>query len=251
MSCANGNCDCRGFSFEEIPPIIERMDNVRHAVSLMYVREKQWGFDSCNNFEDYESNKELDLYRRVLDRHLRFYYLGSKGSLKCPQLTNIVSRINLVLNLTPCQQENRVLERDDNDVDSWVLLNPNCVRRERWEFCALRKMPKLKLNVTPNNNCLNVVYELSKNDILCDISYDIESEVKNCRKQYNILKKEIDCELDYKLYKAVRDCGITDGIVRKILDCGMKFGWSTKDAQPCIISGTDELLLGELNEINI
>jgi hypothetical protein len=253
MSCTGKRCECRGFSFEEIPPIIERMDNVRHTVSLMYVRDKQWGFNTCNTFEEYESNKELDLYRRVLDRHLRFYYLGSKGSLKCTQLTEVVRKTNHLINLTPCDTHDPVLETDNSGLDSWVLLNPNCVPRQRWEFCALRKLPTIKVTATENNNCMNIVYELAAREILCDLTYEIQqdNDKTDCTIDYNILKQEISCDIDYDLYQSIRDCGITDGIIRKVLDCGLNFGWSSKDSQPCIIDGTNELLLGQLNELNL
>jgi hypothetical protein len=221
----------------------------------MYVRNKRWGFDACNEFDNYEWTKELDLYTRVLDRTINSRVLGGEGSIGCKKLRQVVQRVNELVQLYPCgEAHDYTVDIDKSGLAAWTILNPTCVPRQRWEFCLLKEAPKLKVTaVDKTSNCTNIVYTLAVEKILCDIAYQIQQtpEDVDCKIEYNILVNEIDCNIDYDLYKSVRNCGVSDGIVRQVISCGLQWGWSKADSQPCIIQGTDSLLLGQLNELNL
>lgn len=255
MSCYGEDCDCKDYSVNELYRFVERIESTKHVHSLMYVRNKQWGFDACNEFENFKWNKELDLYVRVLNRNISARVLGGEGAIGCKDMRKMVQRVNELVQLYPCGESyDYSVEVDKSGLNSWTIANPTCVPRQRWEFCLLKEAPKLRVTATDrSSNCTNIVYTLAVEKILCDLTYQIQQTPQDvdCKIEFDILKNDIDCDIDYTLYKSIRDCGVTDGIVRQVLECGLRWGWRTTEAQPCIIQGTDELLLGELNELNL
>lgn len=255
MSCYGEDCVCKDYSVNELYGFVERIDSTKHVHSLMFIRNQQWGFDACNEFKNYSWNKELDLYKRVLNRNINARVLGGEGATGCKEIRRIVQRINELVQLYPCgEAHDYSIEIDKSGLAAWTIANPTCVPRQRWEFCLLKEAPKLGIKaVDTTSNCTNIVYTLAVEKILCDISYQIQQTPQDtdCKIEYDLLLSEVNCDIDYDLYKSVRDCGISDGIVRQVIDCGLQWAWSKADAQPCIVQGTDTLLLNQLTELNL
>jgi hypothetical protein len=217
--------------------IVQGVETFKHAHSIGYYRDKKYGFDQNNRFLDYRVNKELDLYTRVLNRTMRVQFLGGESTIDCKNITVIVKRINEIVNLFPCEATTDVtVDVDNSNETTWIINNPDCVNRQRWEFCLLKTAPSLSIQVTDVTSRCDIVYTLVKNKILCDITYGITTEAK-------------DCNIDYEIYKEVIDCGIDPTVIRKVIDCGLDFRFSMKDTQPCIINGTESLTMDQINEL--
>lgn len=251
MQCKGDSCNCR--DVDEIYDVLRKLGDYITYQSQLYVRFLKYGYDKENKFL---SNQGLKLYKRTLERYMDFLYKGYKPTINCHEVSKIIQQLNLYFNLTNCiASYDRTLTVDETNEAAWAALNPLCVSRNKWEQCMAQTFPTLQLTVTKESPDCNLVYELVKKEIFCDIIFDLQrttfDDATRCKIEYNIVKREINCALSYNIYKRAVECGVSYEIIRTALECGLTFSLD-RENKVCIITADGGVLtLEELSEIDL
>lgn len=208
-ACKNSSCACTFQSPPEIKAVIERIEDSIQKDSMDYYSMQKYGYNLGNTF--LTSDRRLKLYLRTLKRHYHQLITCKDTTLNCKSVSTLTKSVNRIINLMPCHKEvPRKLEVDKSNLVSWVVLNPNCVSKERWESCVCGMIPKYTLTV--------------KNfEELCNLIFEIKTEIVNCDLQYALSFKEIDCKIDTSLKKELINCGLSVPLINKAIDCGLTF----------------------------
>ena len=242
--------------------------------SISFIRSnKGYSFEK-SDFKNETHSKELNMYHMVLYNSYKSLLLFNTKNLSCNKLHNILKKVDTLINLSSCSTVymDDTICRDYSKLPEWIISNPGCAPREKWEsyIDSLVIRPKsivqnissvpldktgilsIVYDLTVTNRLCEVTYTLQKQNKLCDTSFVLEINQKDCRKRFNILKKETNCDITFGLYKKLISCNIVPEVIKKVIDCGLSWSWSKKDAEPCIVnSNGDEVLLSSFDSINM
>lgn len=207
MSCKADTCKCTFQTTEEVRQVLQKVEDFLHKESLDYYAFLKFGYNLSNGF--LTADNKLSLYHRTLKRH--YYSLVSCGrsTLKCKQVSSLIKSINRVMDTKVVKKQFSTLEVDDSGLNTWIALNPNCVPMERWESCICAMVPQYKLNVTNFKELCEIIVDIQKSVVNCDINAPITLTYKDCNIEATLAKELIDCGLDVPLINKAIDCGLT------------------------------------------
>lgn len=250
MQCCLDDCTCR--NIDEIYDVLRKLGDRITYNSTLYTRHLKYGYDKDNRFLE---RNGIKLYKRVLERYMDFLHKGYKPTLKCGEISIIDQQLNLLYNIKGCSGTlDKTLNIDTSGEAVWIALNPESVSRMEWEQCMANVFPPLQLTVTNESPNCDLLFELVKTKIFCDIVYDLQRttfDTTRCKIEYNIVKREINCSLSYAMYKRVVECGVSYEVIRTALECGLTFSLDS-DKRVCIITGQGGVLtLEELSEVDL
>jgi hypothetical protein len=185
--------------------------------------------DPCGDVIDKVVN--LKQLRNTLERE---YKRTLKG---CECACNIDKLISIVNRQTEKYKGSDYLKVDRSAEQDWVLKHPNCVAREYYErFCKnLCEQLNLDISVEYSQLCelgFDITSEVISCDILADISvvqnacnlgFTIEKSIEQCKIELGLLYESVpDCNLTLDAYRDLIDLGCTYDICKKMLISGLK-----------------------------
>lgn len=212
------------------------------------VKARFYGY-SC----DKRAVAKMDLlqnYLNVLEDENRKIVLGGKPCLDCYDMQSLAERVRKIT--TSCDINGRKdITVDESGVDAWLISNPYCVSRERWERIAYIICEAVKLDITivdSTEDCdldvevmtveqvCDITFEIVRNIIpcdimvalsvhkeMCDIGLTIVRTEEECKLDFNILVSEVECNIDFEFYKKLIDCNLSFDIIKAVYDNNCSF----------------------------
>lgn len=157
--------------------------------------------------------QEVQTYHRLLDEEYVCIQLGGEPCLTAAELQTLFEKVNRITvsceSITPRPD----LETDETYVDGWILQNPYCVAREKWEYLAYDILCNLQLEVQLIDKTVacDLTLDISRKDIVCDIMVAIDICQKNCDLNLEVTRKDCRlCELDFDVL--TRDSTCVEGM---------------------------------------
>lgn len=151
--------------------------------------------------------KRFGIYKTILQEEIKLLNWGGKGCLNEDDLRNLESRIrNLAAICNLKNEEDQVV--DSSKREEWILNNPYCVSKERWEHLSYAIFCKLDL-----------VIENVKLEDACNIAVDFKTEKLSCDLLVKIDKYSEKCDLDLSIDTVQEKCHLEFRIISKINPC--------------------------------
>lgn len=232
-------CSCTDVDLEDLI-IQSKVAEVELSKSLVSGLFHGWMADE-NAAEKIE---DLQHYRKIIEREYRRIQLGGEGCLTCEERQLLFEKINILS--YACDRDMRPdLIVDDSNLEIWMILNPYCIAREKWEYLLYDVACNLELEVTICNKkeICNITFDIIKKDIPCDIAMavsicnkkcDLEMEVtatacKACDVEFDIMVGESSCisgmqlqsqkigePLTLDMYKSLVDKNISPAVIKTV-----------------------------------
>lgn len=201
------------------------------------VKFKCYGY-SCDKKAEEKSDLLLN-YLRVLSDENRNINLGGKPCLNCYNLQALAEKVRQLAHDCDIICRKDVLKVEDELIrNKWIMANPHCVSRERWEklsyiVCDIFDIEISAEDVTENcdidlevlsiEEACDLSFELSRNIIPCDVMIAVSVFKEVCDLDLKVSRDEIECEIDFNLLIEQIECDLTLKIYQELIECNLSF----------------------------
>lgn len=233
----------------------------------LVIKDLKYGYPSDFSLSEYQIYK---YYKVVLDRHIKSLLTKSEPCLKENVVQCLVEAIER-LTFTCCDVVNTDLKCDSSDVEEWIINNPRCVAREKWEKILYEVIEPITADVELREIYRDIVADVIFRQIDTDITYkiaytqlinsivssvesreqlceqvaDINLAEKNCKIKTITETTLVNCLINYD-QRSEEQCKITYELLNKDI-CTLSFE-SYKNLINCGFSAT---LINSINECGI
>lgn len=212
------------------------------------VKALSYGY-SC----DKKAESKMDLlqnYLYVLEDENRKIALGGKPCLNCYVLQALAEKVRkLTASCNMGQRKDLIV--DKSGVDLWLIDNPYCVSRKKWERIAnivceafnldieiknITDDCDLSLDIMSMETACDLTFEIVRNlipcDIMlaisayneaCDLGLEITRSEEECKIDFDLLVEEVECDLDLKAYQTLIECNLSFDIIKTVYENGCSF----------------------------
>jgi len=195
------------------------------------VKAKLYGY-SCDKLAEPKMDL-LQNYLRILEDDNRKVTLGGIACLSCNDEQSLAEKIRKLT--TGCSiniaSDGRIfgnrkdLVINSSAEESWIIKNPYCASREKWEKISYAVCQSLTLDIQSEN-----LTDFINNSPAFDID-DYQLAITNCDsdkiKEYNELaKKYAGCDLDFEILTVEQACNLSLELVKNIIPCDIIFAIS-------------------------
>lgn len=215
---------------EQIESVVYAIKKAQTRDGVAFARNLSYGYP----YKDDSNLNRLLLYKGVLERYLKALSMKGDFYLTETHIQHVLEKISNVLggdcmaSYIPTSSSMFGTVREDICIDrcnrdEWILANPHAVPREKWETLAYEVIGKLHMDI-------------SKEDILCNIAYDLTTNKFNPAVLLGLLIRKLSCTVGASLSsKKLRTtpiprisknpvlCIVDSNIVQKIIECGADF----------------------------
>jgi hypothetical protein len=218
-------CVCQDIDIEDL---IYQCKSSLDVLAEKRVNSRKYG----TPFNAHDKIKQLESYLPIFEDE-RFNILsGGKECLTCDKLQLLAEKTRKIT--ASCEKSpRRNLKVDTSGVDKYIVGNPYCVSREKWEELAYRVCREFKLELTSVETKCDITFELIRKlipcDIMvsiavykqqCDLGLKVTRNEDECKLDFEILTSEVPCDLDLKTYKTLIDNNFSYDIIRNVYENG-------------------------------
>lgn len=240
MGKCSSNCtSCKIYTNADLVSIINNIDNEINKFSKGRILNYLYGY----RYKDVkESITRLTSYKTVLNTFRISLLHEEKPCLCSCKIDKLVSKISKLLG-----KDCAIHCRKDVTVEEnlgWILYNPYCVARGKWEKAAYQVCGELKMDVeiTTQEDICDITFDLISKALPCKIisaisvfskvcdltaNVDIKSDACNltfdsqkteefCKINYQKLITDVSCDLSYKKYLNLLDCKLNHSIIADV-----------------------------------
>jgi hypothetical protein len=257
-NCSSDNTCCKVFTNASIVSIINNIDKEINLYSKSRIANFLYGYKSKDNVEEFIVR--LTSYKKVLES-FRISLLHDQIPCLCScKIDKLVSKISKLIGKdcsTECRKDVTVEENL-----GWILYNPYCVARGKWEKAAYQVCGELHMDVeiTRQEDICDITFELISNNISCNIisaisvyakvcdltanvdiktdscnlTFDFQKTEEVCKINYKKLVTDTSCDLSYKKYLSLLDCKLNHSIIADVY--GNKLRLDIIDDKPHLIT---------------
>lgn len=220
---------------KQLENTIYKIDSRIAELSIMHLQKLQYG-DSCNVNAIAES-LPLRQLRATLTRELQ------RRVRDCECACNIDRTIAIVNTKVGKTRATDQLVADRTNEQDWILRHPNCVAREIYEKYCRNLCHELNIEVTAEFDQLcelgfDITSEVISCDLLtdisvikqvCDLGFSIHTSREKCQLELDLIREEIvDCSLSIEAYLGLIDLGCTYDLIKKFIISGLTIEKDTK-----------------------
>lgn len=81
----------------------------------------------------------------------------------------------------------------------------------------------------------DIDYQIAiKNIDTCNLTYEVKSELIDCKTKYDILIKEHNCNLDFNTYISLLNCNLSHEVISNIIECNVDIEYSVEEKCPIL-----------------
>lgn len=184
------------------------------------IKKLFWKY-SCD-IEVTEKINELLIYLDILNQEFINTSLGGFSCLNCCDEQHLKEKVLSLLR--QCDTNSRFdFIKDTSSVDKWIINNPFCVSREKWEKFAYRVCGILNLEIKSTEVVCDITFDIVKKILPCDVILAISVYEQVCNLGLSISRDEKECKLDFKILKNEIPCDLTFNIYKKLIACNLSF----------------------------
>lgn len=255
-NCSEGGC-C-SITYEELDDLIyDIKDRTLYLTDSIVSRLKNGV--GCTN-EDFKNLITLNLYKSVLVKSKRLIYYEKKNCICDSDLCELKENV-LELLKTPCYEDCRtdVLITRENEL-SWIAQNPYCVAREKWEELAYHVCDGITLVLDKDELRCDIAFDIVKQVIpceilvaiqvykeLCDLNFTINRSKDECKLDYELLVEKTNCDLEFKDYMCLIDCNLSFDFIKLTYGCGLRLEIDKNGKTPILVSPLNSYPLNGLH----
>lgn len=199
--------------------------------------------DVAYHFFDYTyrrprlSIEYIKFYKSFLERLLVTYKKGYTPLINECHIENTLFKLESLLGINCCFGSRKDLQKVVVDTQ-WVINNPNCVVKEKWQKCYKETLEDLgfDLEISPVTDAqCELAFNLYKKGIPCDLEVNVSIDQVDCELEVKNLKAEFkDCTLTTNIYKELIDCGLNPEVIKKTYECGLSLKFKDKEPYICL-----------------
>lgn len=243
------NKNCTACYNPELDRLIYGIKYTLEKLSGEVVKSFEFGFSCDKNAKS--KIETLNAYLLVLQNETNILSLGGEACLKPYYLQSLAEKVRkLTLSCDLSERKDQIVDRSKEH--EWIIQNPYCVTREKWEkvaytICDTLKLDvkvtkdsekdcDLKINVLSEEEVCNLSFEVVRTIIpcdiilaisvykqVCDLNLEVSRTEEECRLDFNILAEQVNCDLDLQAYNQLVDCNLSFDIIKTVYENGCSF----------------------------
>ena len=254
-NCTDGGC-CT-INYGEIESLIYDIKERVIFLTDSIVSRLKNGVGCTKN--DFKNIVTLNLYSSVLEKAKKLLYYEAKNCICDDKLCNLKENVLELLKL-PCYPDCRldiVLSRE-NEL-AWIAQNPYCVSREKWEALAYHVCDGIQLEIQKDEIRCDIAFDIIKQVIpcdllvsfqlrkeMCDLDFKINRTKEECKLDYELLIEQTNCDLEFKEYLCLIDCNLSFDMIKQVYGCGLRLEIDKNGKNPRIFTPLNSYGLNEL-----
>lgn len=191
--------------------------------------------------------KKLQAYKYHLEDEQLNLVLGGEGCFTCGELQLMAEQLYDIVSSCSVDGARPDVKVDKTYVNGWIIQNPYCVAREKWEYLSYAVLCNLQMDLeVEKQEACNITMDLVREDIKCDIvmalevyrqvcDLDMTLDVtpQQCQIEFNLLIEDYDCtegmslhaeklgnEITLDEYTALVKANISPGIIAAVYESG-------------------------------
>lgn len=179
---------------------VKKLDELLYGLNvrlseLSYKKVQNLFYGYYKGFDlDTEINK-ITVLRKAILRHKLGYYI-SEGSCICSDnLQRIIEKVIKEIGKASCPSVRKDVQIDDSGLEAYLMTKPACVSYDTWNKFA-------------RGLCGEIGFTLTAEKEICDITFDISTEVIPCNLLYTLSIYKEMCDLGYKVNRTDDECKI-------------------------------------------
>ncbi len=229
--CTDSRCskcpNCFDLSYEKIREYLYAIDTTLVKYSNTIVCLDEWGY-GCAPFKKDEVSK-LEVLKCTLEDYKQGV-LGNYFTGICPdEIQTVIEAVSAIVDLDTKKSENfSDVFIDDSGLAAWTFKNPYCVPYEDWEYCTLKVLPKMGIEVINLSEACKMIYDLQTNVIEEDYRFlytlKVAQEAKSGFRAIDELKPEFKVTVN----EIINKCLTYKSFVKKVDSCTLSTDFKVK-----------------------
>lgn len=216
----SGKHCCHDFDYKSIYDVIYHAKTKIASLVDSLLSKLEYGYGcECN---EKETLNRLNGYIASLERIKKQFLSGDFGCQKCKDTQRLVEKVRDIA-ADYCLDQYEDLTTDDSLKEQWVLKNPYCVPRERYEKLAYLVCGKLQVDfkVTTTKDVCNLAYDIAVKKIDCNTLATIAAQKKTCDLGYKLKMTKKECKLSFDASQVKKNCGMTLDAYSNLIKCNI------------------------------
>lgn len=191
--------------------------------------------------------KKLHAYRYHLEDEQVNLSMGGSGCLDCNELQLMSEQLADIIASCSVDGPRSDLKVDKTFVDGWIIQNPYCVAREKWEYLSYAVLCNLQMDIeVEKQQACNITMDIIREDIkcdivmalevyrqVCDLNMTLDVTPQQCQIEFNLLIEDYDCtegmslhaeklgnEITLQEYTALVKANISPSIIAAVYESG-------------------------------
>lgn len=229
---SESNC-CHDFDYRSFYEIVYHAKTKYASLADSVLSRLEYGY-GCE-CDEKNTLERLEGYVVSLERIKKQFLKGDIDCQKCKNTQRLIEKIRDIA-ADYCLDGFEDITEDKTLQQQWLLKNPYCVVRERYERLAYLLCGQLKVDfkvVTPKDVC-NLAYDIAAKtfdcDLLatvaaqktvCDLGYELKMTKEDCKISFDAIQKKTNCNLNLDTYSRLVNCNISPSFIVKACENGL------------------------------